>query len=1154
MKRIFTYLFFMISVQVLIAQGNSATTYSTDAVTVPPIISGSADKNYVAKATFFQDVKRLTAVRASQAIISTTFYDGFGRKQQTVLRNNNSGKDLADYYEYDNRGRVVRQYLPGVISGSGNYASLEQITSSHASLYTEDATNAYISTEYDASVTPRTITTKRAGSDWQMSVGTNSQYHINKNSGKYSCNKFTINNNGNLNYSGVYPSGRLHVTSTIDEDDHETIIFKDFNDSTYLHRRVLDENTFADTYYIYDNIGNIRYVIPPMASVALTSSSIGTISDDNEILQDYCYIYKYDNRNRLEEKKLPGVKSICYVYDGKDLLRYSQDGNQRENGEWTTYAYDARYRLVYSCEVGIEATTISQLRQIVSNKTDNAYLTNKINNLGGYKNVIPCGTVKCVNIINYYDNYDFLELYPVEKDSIDYKVVRNYDGRYTDTLNTRYVNLAMLTGTVTSVIGDSLRLLCANYYDRKGRLIQCCETNHLGGYDRKLYRLSFVGNPISMRHEHSTADTSCVDVYTYSYDIQLRPTSVSLSHNGSESMFEYNNTYNSLGQLSSQALGEGLIESTYQYNIQGWTTHIDNDKFHQQLYYETLPYGDDGSLTGNVCAMSWASDGSDNSGNMAPTIQRTYRYDYDRLDRLTSAQYVESEPRSDFTYQTTNTPDYSTAYTYDLNGNITSLQRKGLARRELADTYELWTFGEVDNVVMTYDGNQLRQINDATEELILSSTMDVNDRENYNLHDANGNLLRCPDKDILYITYNRLNLPEIITFENNNRIIFKYDATGRKLSERYELYRVGFPPPLELDTLAVDDTQSEWTGYYVAFGHRDYCGNYIYQNGNISMITTPAGYISGGMRYYYLKDNQGNNCVVLNQNGVVQQINHYYPYGSLMGEGYNVSSQPYRYGGKELVTLEGLNLSDFGARWLDSPNGTFTTMDPLCEDFQHLSPYLYCAGNPIKYIDPSGMEFIYIEDGVKYQYLNKNGTYAFFDPIGNKYDKNNEFVKILQSALLKILSVEKGKKVVDELISSKFTFEIRKGENSFKTESVNRSQLNTLKKGYESVAGAGGIIYWDPSNLNSGPIANYNTTRPAYIGLAHEIGHADSSNKGLSNHSRYDPYNSNIDLRNVAKDEIRAIKFENIIRKGHGLPLRRGYSIDSNGDIFMYIE
>ena len=104
------------------------------------------------------------------------------------------------------------------------------------------------------------------------------------------------------------------------------------------------------------------------------------------------------------------------------------------------------------------------------------------------------------------------------------------------------------------------------------------------------------------------------------------------------------------------------------------------------------------------------------------------------------------------------------------------------------------------------------------------------------------------------------------------------------------------------------------------------------------------------------------NCVVLNQNGVVQQINHYYPYGLLMGEGYNASSQPYRYGGKELVTLGGLNLSDFGARWLDSPSGTFTTMDPLCEKYTQYSPYLYCAGNPIKYIDPSGKFKISVQD------------------------------------------------------------------------------------------------------------------------------------------------------------------------------------------------
>ncbi len=998
MKRILTYLFVILSMP-LLAQENSATTYSADAFTVPSIISGSTDRNYVAKAVFTQGVKNLTSVSPARAIITTTFYDGFGRKQQTVLRNNNSGKDLADYYEYDNRGRVVRQYIPGTISGSGNYASLEQITSSHASLYPEDATNAYISTEYDASVTPRTITTKRAGSDWHASAGTTSQYHINKTSGKYSCTKFTLNggNNGSLNNSGIYPSGRLHVTSVIDEDNRETIIFKDLNDSIYLHRRVLDENNYADTYYIYDNIGNIRYVIPPMASVALTSSNIGTISDDNEILQDYCYIYKYDSRNRLEEKKLPGAESIYYIYDGCDLLRYSQDGNQRYKNVWTAYAYDSQFRLAYTCEISFpELTLIPNIRSQMSERQDKSYFVGEAGEVKGYSNVVNPGTINEITIVNYYDNYDFLNLYSAEKDSMEYKVVRNYDWRYENETTPTHSVLGEKTGVAISVLGDSVTLPGVWYYDKDGNVIQSCEKNHLGGYDRKLYRLSFVGNPISMRHEHSSADTSCVDVYTYSYDIQLRPTSMSLAHNGSESMLEFSNTYNSLGQLSSQALGEGLIESTYQYNIQGWTTHIDNNKFHQQLYYETHPYGGEECLTGNVCAMSWASDGRDTGGNIAPTIQRTYLYDYDRLDRLTSAQYVESEPRSDITYQTTNTPDYSTAYTYDLNGNIISLRRKGLARRELADTYELWTFGEVDNVAMTYDGNQLRQINDATEEVILSSTMDVNDREDYNLHDSNGNLLRCPDKNILNIKYNRLNLPEIITFENNNRIIFKYDATGRKLSEKYELYREGLPPSLELDTLEVNEPQSGWTSYYITFGLRDYCGNYIYQNGNISMITTPTGYISGSMRYYYLKDYQGNNSVVLNQNGVVQQINHYYPYGSLMGEVMNTSSQPYRYGGKELVTLGGLNLSDFGARWLDSPSGTFTTMDPLCEDFQHFSPYLYCAGNPIKYIDPSGMEMWstndpYLIQNFLYQYQTTNGPFANIDMTGWNYYEESRY-------------------------------------------------------------------------------------------------------------------------------------------------------------------
>ena len=78
-------------------------------------------------------------------------------------------------------------------------------------------------------------------------------------------------------------------------------------------------------------------------------------------------------------------------------------------------------------------------------------------------------------------------------------------------------------------------------------------------------------------------------------------------------------------------------------------------------------------------------------------------------------------------------------------------------------------------------------------------------------------------------------------------IIFKYDSNGRKLSEIYEVYHFGYPPSLELEPLTVNEPQAT-SGYYTEASHRDYCGNYIYQNGKVSMVSTPAGYISGNMR------------------------------------------------------------------------------------------------------------------------------------------------------------------------------------------------------------------------------------------------------------------------------------------------------------------
>ncbi len=97
----------------------------------------------------------------------------------------------------------------------------------------------------------------------------------------------------------------------------------------------------------------------------------------------------------------------------------------------------------------------------------------------------------------------------------------------------------------------------------------------------------------------------------------------------------------------------------------------------------------------------------------------------------------------------------------------------------------------------------------------------------------------------------------------------------------------------------------------------------------------------------------------LSGTGTVHQKSEYYPFGMPMAETANSQQevQPYKFGGKEFERKNGLNLYDFEARQMDPAIGRFTMMDPLAEKYYSVSPYAYCGNNPMRYIDPTGMEF-----------------------------------------------------------------------------------------------------------------------------------------------------------------------------------------------------
>ena len=130
--------------------------------------------------------------------------------------------------------------------------------------------------------------------------------------------------------------------------------------------------------------------------------------------------------------------------------------------------------------------------------------------------------------------------------------------------------------------------------------------------------------------------------------------------------------------------------------------------------------------------------------------------------------------------------------------------------------------------------------------------------------------------------------------------------------------------------------------------------DYHFDSGYLTIVGnafSPTNMITNSSYHYYIRDYQGNNRVIVAHDGTVEQQNDYYAYGGPWGDtSTNQGFQPFKYNGKELDRVHGLDWYDYGARRYDPAFAQFTQMDPLCEKYPHLSPYAYCAGNPVRYV------------------------------------------------------------------------------------------------------------------------------------------------------------------------------------------------------------
>jgi RHS repeat-associated protein len=862
----------------------------------PLTVAPTASKNYICSYTYRAAVTtRPYSFTAGSVSVDVGYFDGLGRPVQTVsVMGSPLGKDVVSWQPYDLYGRVTIQYLPYTKTSVGNNGAYTETTVAISEQ------SAFLSNLYGAtdglkgySVTLFESSPLNRVSK-QGAPGVSWQPEANPVTKSYETNTSEVASwfySGDTYSAYSYPVNSLYVNKTTDEDVNPAREYKD-KEGRLIMKEVYTGTTWLKTNYCYDGYGLLRCVVPPA----------GTMGDDS-----YCYYYKYDTYNRLIAKHLPGCSWKYMVYDTRDRLVLSQDG-ALSPVDWNYTIYDNLNRPI---ESGTYYATVSQDNLATS-------LVSNINYMAAQQSRIPMTYL-------YYDDYTGLSS-DYAKNAAGTVATRNY-GRQT----------WAKTKLLETESGMNTWLITAVYYDDYGRVLQTVSDNHLGGKDYVTNSYNFSGQVINVNIKNiADGITNNVTKYFY-YDHRGRLLKTDYYFQSFNPITLVAYVYNEAGKQTikyqnSYQSSAFLQKMDYKYNIRGWLTQIndpnsfgENDKFGLKLYYETPPTGGTACYNGNISGMGWGS-------TLKPNLLS--RYTYDRLNRLTASNYVGTAyPAGAF----------GTSYTYNYNGFIYRITRKNSTANVIDDLYIGNSGNKISNITWDYGGDYGGS--GYVDYPGLSSTNSLQF-----VYDNNGNMTYEPYK-LMSLTYNRLNLPEVINFGSNKKISYFYTAAGQKVRQVVEI-------PGTLTKV-------------------DYCGPFVYETNNgvrslKYLITEEGRVVYNGTSWiweYDQTDHLGNVRTVVRKNattGLAELIqdNHYFPFGMLMSD---ISSSPssnnrFRYNGKEYQNDLGLEWYDYGARFYDPELGRWHSPDPLAEVNRRWSPYRYAYDNPMKFIDPDGMlEDLYLK-------------------------------------------------------------------------------------------------------------------------------------------------------------------------------------------------
>jgi len=900
----------------------------------------SSNMNYVYETTFKtplteSETSNLNAIASKDIIESIQYFDGLGRAIQTIaIKGSPAQSDIIQPFYYDQYGRETKKYLPySKSSNNGTYHPSAFDAANWTTVYgTTEDDYAFAESQLENSPLNRVLKQGAPGQSWQTTNGHTFDNQYLSNSANDNVCYWTVSGTGVATFTRAYYSANsLYKTIVTDENEHNTIEYKNKQGQV-----IMTENADAGrTYYIYDDLGLLRAIIPPLAEQTL--NSVSSFQNSDLTFRYLCYYYEYDSRHRMTIKMIPGTTTpYTLTYDSRNRLVRTGDPNH--NYQYIDYDHLNR---------PVETGTCTSLGGSKNYLTKTAYDSYIVWSKPSY---LTNDTFKFVAVSEVIATSD-------RSDAVKNKIT------------------VSKTKILNQTTGLPFELTTVTYYDKYGRVIQTISDNHLGGIDRISNQYNFAGELLKTVHQHRISGTTVIKTITQTYQYDHAGRLIQTRHkiDTQPEVILAANQYNETGamiqkQLQSANSGSSYMQSIdYGYNIRGWLTNINNlatpgtDLFCMDLGYNTIAGIE--QYNGNISYMQWKS--------VNDTQNKSYTYTYDAINRIKTADYSEIS--------------YATLYdvsniNYDKNGNILNINQRG-TRTTDGTIFE----AEIDHLSYRFENsgksNQLVGVGDGATYGTLDSRGDFQDGVSGNAtteyyYDNNGNMTKDYNKD-MQIGYNLLNLPLQIKKGINTPtgyLNYSYTATGAKLRAQ------------------------KLNGSGGILETTDYIGEFVYKNNVLSYIITPEGRAvpeaNGGMllliaevisKYEYeydLRDHLGNTRVTCkagtyNANGDVTSItvlqkNDYYPFGTLHKGKSSVATNKYLYNGKELQTDYNFDLYDYGARFYDAQLGRWHSVDPLAEKYYGWSPYNYVANNPLRFIDPNGKEIYIIVNGEAVLATNEN--------------------------------------------------------------------------------------------------------------------------------------------------------------------------------------